>query len=285
LDEDLDFALCNGYTIQAIYELHVFQTKTVSKLNTLCNAFRNLQTNANTKLEKTIIKDIFLSGIGRFALDIGSFENEIFINTPEYLFSKLSSLKYFDVLANETGCTASLLKVHHCKIEQYMRVRTNPLIFALVSSAVKRLMFKKAMAIHFNKNLTLIRIDTDCLTVKLHDNITVSHLVNLLYDQNTIFKFHIEHSNVQTCVSYSKMAYVLINANGDLIFKIPGAILSNTARFATQLKDTTEVNKVVGYYLDKLYSHVRILPRIPCDSRAVDDTHLINSLPFGYKDT
>lgn len=284
LNEDLEFALCNGYTIEAIYELHVFQTKIVSKLNTLCNAFTNLKTNANTRLEKTIIKDIFLSGIGRFALDIGNFENEIFINTPENLFCKLSSLKYFDILEKETGCTASLLKVHHCKIEQYMRARTNPLIFALVSSAVKRLMFQKAMAIHFNKNLTLIRIDTDCLTVKLHENMNVSYLINLLCEKNTIFKFHMEHSNVQTCVSYSKMAYVLINANGDLIFKIPGAILSNTARFATKLTDANQVNEVVGYYLDKLYSHMRILPRIPCDTRALDDTHLINSLPFGYKD-
>ena len=282
-DEDLQYALQTGCKIISIFEIHLFKTKNIPLINSLCTAYKDLQDKAECKLERKMLKELLLISIGRTALDIRKFKDEIFIDSPESLFCKLASLNHFDVLANGMVCTATLLKQPTCKVEQFIRYKTCPIIFALVSSKVKRMVHQHALAIHFSKTLTLIRLDTDCISFVVSGQDSMNLIDTIFYKNNSIFKYKIEHKHIRCILSYSKMSYILMDAEGNLIFKIPGAFMSNSARFSTNISAREQVNTFIDNCLDKLYNPKRILPRIPAQPVHSNNTYTISSYPFGFK--
>jgi hypothetical protein len=282
LDKDLEYMLSIGYTLKNVYELHYFRTKTIHTLNSLCDIYETLIQSSVSKLEKKLLKQLNLRAIGRTAMDVGKYQNETLIHSSEELFCKFSNIKHFDFLPADQICIANLLKNKNERYHQYLRFKTCPLIFAIVASTVKRLIHAHALKIYFSYNLSLVRIDTDCITVFLHNQNDIIHLNAIFYKTNTIFNYKLEHKDIQCVVSYGKQAYIFINKDLSVVYKISGALLNNRQRY-TKIKNADELNLLIENCLFKLDNPKRVLPRTVGCPEKLQYTYQIQSFPFGYK--
>ena len=215
-------------------------------------------------------------------MDVGKYQNETLIHSSEELFCKFSNIKHFDFLPADQICIANLLKNKNERYHQYLRFKTCPLIFAIVASTVKRLIHAHALKIYFSYNLSLVRIDTDCITVFLHNQNDIIHLNAIFYKTNKIFNYKLEHKDIQCVVSYGKQAYIFINKDLSVVYKISGALLNNRQRY-TKIKNADELNLLIENCLFKLDNPKRVLPRTVGCPEKLQYTYQIQSFPFGYK--
>jgi hypothetical protein len=280
----MNYALSNGYKLLQIFELHVFNTKVVEKLNNLCIAYNTLIEKSSSKLERKIIKSIQLSAIGRFALNLTKLNKEELITFPEKLFYNIDKLNYFDFFSSTGACYGSFKNNKKNKYFKFWRAKTNPIIFALICSTVKRLIHRHALSIHFSKNLSLIRLDTDCITLSLNSENSLKELYSILYEHNDLFKYKIEQESVRMVLSYRKQAYFIVHNDGSLSFKISGAILDNYQRYVHIFKNN-DLTHLIESCLTKLNNGSRQLPRIALKPDKLNNgtNYEINSIPFGYK--
>ena len=166
LTEDFYYAHKLGYYF-SIKELHFWPIKShYTGLAKLASLFLKHKENGD-KFTSKIVKKWALSSIGRWAMNyenFGTWEKiENFVHLM-YLKNK-KNLKCYDIF-NEADCYA-LIKTRKYNVEK-IKCRSNVscLIFASICSDVKRRIHQDSLMVHLSNNLSLIRIDADCLTIE-----------------------------------------------------------------------------------------------------------------------
>ena len=234
LREDIEYALSLGYTFNILVVYYWKQKSGCSDISSICkNAMALMNRNINEKIERKFLKQMMLSALGRFALDVEKYDKVLYCYSKTHFFLELAqerntSYNVSERMARFEQKGKSFDYQHHYK--NAVRCNINPLIFATVSNACRREVHTKAMQCLSTNMFLLCRIDTDsilCTFSKSMESVATNLFPKCQYK--------LEEENVTSYLSRKKRSYMYYRANN-------GTVCVKTCGLQMSLAKRTTVN-------------------------------------------
>lgn len=282
LSQDLLYAENMGYSFK-ILELHHWPQKAhYNGFAKLASIFIKYKENSDSFSCKAV-KKWALAAIGRFALNYAKFGKWKKIQNLVQLvhLNKKKELIMFDLFSSNS--CYGLIKVRNSfNIQKNFKSNVCPIVLSSICSYIKRRIHSDSIKIKLSNTLQLIRIDADCITIKVFLNTDSNNEYRNIFEiNNTTIFYKTEMSSIRRVISYKKRSYTLEKENF-CILKSCGFSASLYTRF--NLIDFEKLYRNFNLNIkNKTFEFSKNNMRIPKLSSS-NNNKIIEciTIPFGY---
>ena len=282
LGDDIHYAFQLGYRF-SIIEVHYWPlASNYPSLTGIADSFIRLRDTSELFYAK-VIKSWSLGGLGRFALNISKYGFWRQIDNMIGLIDLATSKKIsqFDLLSSDL--CYGLIKTQKSNI-LHRKNKSNVcvLVLSYICSYVKRKIHSDSILINSSKNLKLIRIDADCVSIKILLNNKAYSECNTIFNKNNeIFFYKLEMDKIKKIVSFKRRSYLIVREKYS-IFKSCGFTATLYSRFTT-----IDFEKFYSEYKQnllngKIEDYIQYQMRIPISSINLN-MYDFSTIPFGFR--
>lgn len=100
--------------------------------------------------------------------------------------------------------------------QQAAALQINSMIFGLVSNHIKQKIVLDCLRLSTIKAVTILRSDTDCITMLSRDDQKIDAKVSSILNENEILTYKCVASNIKKIVNYSPRSYAIIYQTGEV---------------------------------------------------------------------
>ena len=282
MSEDLRYAHELGYYFRVL-EVHHWSTRGhYDGLSNLATLFLKSKCTKD-KFTSKVVKHWILAGIGRWALNYKDFGSWKKVHNFVHLISlyKKKYLKMYDIYSDNV-CYALVKGRHFNEEKKNYRSNVCPIVLSTICSEVKRRIHSDCIKVILSNTLSLLRIDSDCITVKILLSQESQIECNaIFFSKEGHLRYKEEIDKIIRIMCFKKRSYSL-TYNKYSVLKSCGFSASLHTRFSE-----IDFNHLYGKILQTLNSDpmsiIKNHMRIPKVTLCPNTGFLICvTVPFGY---
>ena len=282
MSEDLRYAHELGYYFCVLEVHHWSKQAHYVGLSNLATLFLKTKDTKDKFISK-IVKKWILAGIGRWALNYTDFGSWKKLQNFVHLISlyKNKYLKMYDIYSDNV-CYALLKDRHFSDQKKNYRSNVCPIVLSSICSAVKRKIHNDCVKVTLSNTLSLLRIDADCITVKVLLTQESQSECNAIFSPNTDYlRYKPECEKINRLMCFKKRSYS-ITYDKYSILKSCGFSASLQTRFSEI--DFNHLYRNIMHTINTdpmalIKNHMRIPKVTFCQTTGV---LVCITVPFGY---